>query len=134
MQTSYRRSAMRLRWRKKTSAGEKEDSMSDIEQIAPVCSQFNGPSHPLRISSATMSTLTDNSVSPLRKHAADALARARQLPIGPERNDLRQLAIGLLWLEKKGFVWLEQRGLAAKVVGHLRSADRSANAHHPAKP
>jgi hypothetical protein len=41
-------------------------------------------------------------VSPLRTHAADALIRARKLPIGPSRNDLRQLAIGLLWLERKG--------------------------------
>jgi hypothetical protein len=43
-----------------------------------------------------------NQVSPLRTHAADALIRARKLPVGPSRNDLRQLAIGLLWLDKKG--------------------------------
>jgi hypothetical protein len=42
------------------------------------------------------------SKSPLYVHAADALCRARKLPIGPSRNDLRQLAIGLRWLEKKG--------------------------------
>ena len=35
----------------------------------------------------------------LRAHAADALRRARQLPVGPARNDLRQLAIGLRCLE-----------------------------------
>lgn len=40
--------------------------------------------------------------SALHKHAADALGRARQLPVGPSRNDLRQLALGLRWLEKKG--------------------------------
>src|SRR4051812_27483390 len=39
---------------------------------------------------------------PLREHAADALRRARKLPIGPDRNDLRQLAVGLKWLEKNG--------------------------------
>jgi hypothetical protein len=39
-------------------------------------------------------------ISPLRKHAADVLRRARKLPVGPDRNDLRQLAVGLLWLEK----------------------------------
>jgi hypothetical protein len=33
---------------------------------------------------------------------ADALRRARKLPVGHARNDLRQLAMGLLWLEKKG--------------------------------
>jgi hypothetical protein len=49
--------------------------------------------------------------SPLRRHAAEALRRARKLPIGPDRNDLRQLAVGLLWLEKNG--------LASKVQGRL---------------
>ena len=44
----------------------------------------------------------DLEVSPLRRHAADALRRARKLPVGHARNDLRQLAIGLLWLEKRG--------------------------------
>jgi hypothetical protein len=39
---------------------------------------------------------------PLRKHAADALMRARKLPVGHGRNDLRQLAMGLLWLDRKG--------------------------------
>jgi hypothetical protein len=28
------------------------------------------------------------------------LRRARNLPVGAQRNDLRQLAIGLLWLDK----------------------------------
>jgi hypothetical protein len=32
----------------------------------------------------------------------DALRRARKLPVGPERNDLRQLATGLLWLHRNG--------------------------------
>jgi hypothetical protein len=43
---------------------------------------------------------SDIANSLLRKHAADALRRARKLPVGPHRNDLRQLAMGLLWLEK----------------------------------
>jgi hypothetical protein len=42
----------------------------------------------------------DMHASPLRKHAADALRRARKLPVGHARNDLRQLAVGLLWLER----------------------------------
>ena len=45
---------------------------------------------------------TSKPVSPTRRHAADALRRARKLPIGHARNDLRQLAMGLLWLERKG--------------------------------
>lgn len=40
--------------------------------------------------------------SPLVRHAADALRRARKLPVGHARNDLRQLAMGLLWLERRG--------------------------------
>jgi hypothetical protein len=30
------------------------------------------------------------------------LRRARRLPIGKDRNDLRQLALGLRWLHRKG--------------------------------
>ena len=41
-------------------------------------------------------------ISKLRLHATDALRRARKLPIGPARNDLRQLAIGLIWLDRRG--------------------------------
>jgi hypothetical protein len=48
-----------------------------------------------------MKRLSDENASPLRRHAADALRRARKLPVGHGRNDLRQLAMGLLWLEKK---------------------------------
>jgi hypothetical protein len=46
---------------------------------------------------------SDAVVSPIRRQAADALRRARKLPVGPDRNDLRQLAIGLRWLEKQRF-------------------------------
>jgi hypothetical protein len=42
--------------------------------------------------------------SALERQAADALRRARRLPIGPYRNDLRQLAVGLLWLHRNGMV------------------------------
>jgi hypothetical protein len=44
---------------------------------------------------------SDMPVSALRRQAADALRRARKLPAGSDRNDLRQLAVGLLWLEKR---------------------------------
>ena len=40
-------------------------------------------------------------LAPFRRQAADVLRRARQLPIGHARNDLRQLAMGLLWLDKR---------------------------------
>jgi hypothetical protein len=46
----------------------------------------------------------DKTISPLRRQAADVLGRARKLPVGHARNNLRQLAVGLLWLEKRGFV------------------------------
>jgi hypothetical protein len=54
---------------------------------------------PMRL---VMERLSDQDISPLRRHAADALRRARKLSIGHERNDLRQLAMGLLWLDRKG--------------------------------
>jgi hypothetical protein len=41
-------------------------------------------------------------LSALEEQAADALRRARRLPIGTDRNDLRQLAMGLLWLHRNG--------------------------------
>jgi hypothetical protein len=55
-----------------------------------------------------MKTAPETATSSLRRQAAEALQRARKLPVGPDRNEMRQLAIGLLWLEKKG--------LAAKVL------------------
>jgi hypothetical protein len=48
-------------------------------------------------------------LSPLEKQAADALRRARRLPVGPNRNDLRQLAVGLLWLHRNGMDALVRR-------------------------
>jgi hypothetical protein len=47
-------------------------------------------------------------ISPLRKHAIDVIRRARKLTVGPDRNDLRQLAVGLLWLEKNNLHTNEQ--------------------------
>jgi hypothetical protein len=47
-------------------------------------------------------------MSPLERQVADALRRARRLPVGPSRNDLRQLAIGLLWLHRNGMDALER--------------------------
>jgi hypothetical protein len=49
-------------------------------------------------------------LSALEQQAADVLRRARRLPIGAERNDLRQLAMGLLWLHRNGMdALMEQR-------------------------
>jgi len=45
---------------------------------------------------------SNRELSTLEKQAVDALRRARRLPIGPHRNDLRQLAKGLLWLNRNG--------------------------------
>jgi hypothetical protein len=47
--------------------------------------------------------------SPLERQAADALRRARRLPLGSGRNDLRQLASALLWLHRNGMDALVQR-------------------------
>jgi hypothetical protein len=52
----------------------------------------------------------ERALSPLEEQAADALRRARRLPLGSTRNDLRQLAVGLLWLHRNGMdALLEQR-------------------------
>jgi len=47
--------------------------------------------------------------SPLEKQAADTLRRARRLPPGSDRNDLRQLASALLWLHRNGMDALVKR-------------------------
>jgi hypothetical protein len=44
----------------------------------------------------------ERKLSALEQQAANALRRARRLPIGADRNDLRQLARGLLWLHRNG--------------------------------
>jgi hypothetical protein len=49
--------------------------------------------------------------SPLEQQAADALRRARRLPVGADRNDLRQLAVGLLWLHRRGMDAVLERRL-----------------------
>jgi DNA-directed RNA polymerase specialized sigma24 family protein len=49
-----------------------------------------------------MKNPSDMAVSPLRRHAADALRRARKLPIGHERNNLRQLGYGSSLARKEG--------------------------------
>ena len=57
--------------------------------------------------------------SPLKRHAADALRRARKLPVGDARNDLRQLAVGLLSLERKGL----QATIASRLAAALTIKD-----------
>lgn len=53
----------------------------------------------LRIAAAEM---TDAPKPPIILHMADALRRARKLPVGAARNDLRQLARGLRDLHRMG--------------------------------
>jgi hypothetical protein len=50
-------------------------------------------------------------LSALEQQAADALRRARRLPVGADRNDLRQLATGLLWLHRNGMDALTRQRL-----------------------
>jgi hypothetical protein len=50
-------------------------------------------------------------LSVLEQQAADALRRARRLPVGADRNDLRQLATGLLWLHRNGMDALTRQRL-----------------------
>jgi hypothetical protein len=57
-----------------------------------------------------MKTASNIATPSLRRWAAEALKQARRLPVGPARNELRQLAICLVWLERKGH--------ATKVLDH----------------
>ena len=74
---------------------------------------------------------SDLDASPLRRQAADALRRARKLPIGHNRNDLRQLAMGLLWLEKKNLSGPRQDRLAAALTMAGAGAGRADNDCRP---
>jgi hypothetical protein len=50
-------------------------------------------------------------LSAVEQQAADALRRARKLPVGAHRNDLRQLAVGLLRLHRNGMDAFTRRRL-----------------------
>jgi hypothetical protein len=50
-------------------------------------------------------------LSALEQQVVDALRRARRLPVGADRNDLRQLATGLLWLHRNGMDALTRQRL-----------------------
>ena len=70
--------------------------------------------------------------SRLEEHAADALRRARKLPVGPARNDLRQLAAGLLWLHRRGMTAVME-DMAVHRLADRRSAvvsDAIEEEHH----
>jgi hypothetical protein len=59
----------------------------------------------------------ERELSALEQQAADVLRRARRLPIGVERNDLRQLAVGLLWLHRNGVdALMEQRSVSRPLM------------------
>jgi hypothetical protein len=59
--------------------------------------------------SITSTIEVEHSFSPLEQQAADALRRARHLPSGSGRSDLRQLASALLWLHRNGMDALVER-------------------------
>ena len=68
----------------------------------------------------------DMAFSPLKRQATEALRRARKLPVGPDRNDLRQLAVGLRFLDKhrqKGLA--QERDKAWKEITELGSSPKS---------
>jgi hypothetical protein len=75
------------------------------------CCFFDGPGKPRRplisaigcVPPLAVAKMSDRkSKAPLIVHAADALRRARKLPVGAARNDLRLLAQGLLKLHRSG--------------------------------
>jgi hypothetical protein len=65
---------------------------------------------------------SDTQISPFRRQVADALRRARKLPVGHARNNLRQLASGLLWLDKRNLqATVQDRVTAILALTDLRS-------------
>jgi hypothetical protein len=63
----------------------------------------------------------ERQLSALEKQAADALRRARRLPVGAARNDLRQLAMGLLWLHRNGMDALMNRRPTSRLASDAES-------------
>ena len=63
-------------------------------------------------------------LSQLEKQAADVLRRARRLPVGSARNDLRQLATGLLWLHRNGMDALMKQRPTSRLSTDAESAGR----------
>ena len=64
-------------------------------------------------------------LSALEEQAAHALRRARRLPVGAERNDLRQLAMGLLWLHRNGMDALVKQRSAFAVHEGVAETDHA---------
>ena len=54
----------------------------------------------------------------LHAKASEALRHARALPIGPCRNELRQIAICLRWIERKGEAGVQSRALEILRAGN----------------
>jgi hypothetical protein len=63
-------------------------------------------------------------LSALERQAADALRRARRLPVGSARNDLWQLAMGLLWLHRNGMDALMKQRPSSLLSTDAESAGR----------
>ena len=67
----------------------------------------------------------ERQLSALEKQAADALRRARRLPVGAARNDLRQLGMGLLWLHRNGMdALMKQRPMSQLPTDDAESVSR----------
>jgi hypothetical protein len=75
----------------------------------------------IRILNQGKAGMQDNR-SPLELQAAEALRRARKLPVGADRNDLRQLGTWLLWLHRHGMDALVAERQAA-MRAEVRQAD-----------
>jgi len=78
--------------------------------------------------SMTSTIVGEHKFSPLEKQAAEALRRARRLPRGPSRNDLRQLASALRWLHRNGMEALIERRSKVWESGRIDPRLRQAGA------
>jgi len=65
---------------------------------------------------------SDTQISPFRRQVADALLLARKLLVGHARNNVRQLASGMLWLDKRNLrATMQDRVTAILALADLRS-------------
>jgi hypothetical protein len=73
----------------------------------------------------------ERKLSALERQAANALLRARRLPIGADRNDLRQLARELLWLHRNGMDALMKQRSPSQLSAVEASRDEPAKSCFP---
>ena len=84
-------------------------SIKMVAKLTHVIARLRNLSDPQIVIAICGATAMECQQSSLKHQAADALRRARKLPVGSDRNDLRQLAVVLLWLHRHGMEAFQER-------------------------